>query len=149
MRAKAGEEKRDAQRDPVQDGLIGKVELGKSPVDGELRETPDGPACGFVLRDGNTRLQVLAMGPDANALVLVVKSVVGDRVQVWGSIEYVPWKKDGKDMPPYRRLIPSRIQHAEWVIPAEPTEAPTAPLFSDDENASIDAALEAAGKGVG
>jgi hypothetical protein len=122
---------------PSNDGsLIGNVAEGKPPVDLQLRETPDGPAAGFKLTQGRSGLQVLARGPLAAALHPFLAGLVGQRVQVWGRVELVAWSRDGKDMPPYRRLNLERIQTPDFTLPAP--EAESIPLF-DAERAALDA----------
>jgi hypothetical protein len=37
----------------------------------------------------------------------------------------VPWAKDGKDMPPYKRMALSRIKTADWTLPGVLPEAQT------------------------
>jgi hypothetical protein len=118
----------------IEGGLIGTVEVGKAPVDMELRQSPDGPAYGFKLKNGRKAYQVLAIGPLADALA-VAGLKAADRVTVFGSIDLVPWDKDGKTMPPYARIIASRIKTDEWTLPAE--EAVSLPLFDEEEAAEI------------
>jgi len=115
--AKAGEADREPERDAQTDGLIGHVEKGKSPVDMESRQTPDGTAWGFKLVDGRRGFQALAVGPLADALA-VSGLKVGDQVTVWGHIEMIPWRKGDKDMPPYARLIIARVSTPDFVLPA-------------------------------
>lgn len=133
------------------DSLIGEVVEGKPPCDLALRQTPQGPIAGFKLKQGRTGLQVLAHDNLAVALQPFLAGLVDHRVSVWGSIELVPWERDGKRMPPYKRLNLSRIRTPEFDLPGrlpeagesegpedEPPddvvltgEAPTAPLFDD------------------
>ena len=145
--AKAGEEHREPEPDILRDGLIGTVEKGKAPVDLELRQTPDGAAWGFKLKNGRRSYQVLAIGELAEALALI-PDLATQRVQVWGTVEMIPWQKDGKEMPPYPRVNISRLEGPDWIVPAPPgeylnAEAPTVPLFelTDDEKAAIAATL--------
>jgi len=129
--AKAGE---PAEPETTHDGsLVGIVAAGKPPVDLQLRQTPDGAMTGFSLTSGRTRLQVVANGPLADVLYPFLAELVGQRVSCWGTIELVPWDKDGKTMPPYRRLILERIQTPDFTLPAPdaPQEAPSAPLFPE------------------
>jgi hypothetical protein len=121
-------------RESAEDGLIGTVEVGKSPVDMELRQTPDGPALGFKLKNGRKAYQVLAIGPLADALQMTDLGA-GDRVTVFGTIDLIPWKKGDVDMPPFARITPTRIKTDEWTLPAE--EAVSLPLFDEDEAAEI------------
>jgi hypothetical protein len=111
------------------EGLIGTVEKGKPPVDLEMRQTPTGPAWGFKLKNGRKSYQVLATGPLAQALSVVVaepSEIEGQRVEVWGSIDMIPWDKAGKPMPPYPRINLVRVKTPEW-------ELPVSPLRSEDE----------------
>lgn len=148
VRNKAGETIRTEPDTTTHDGgLIGTVEKGKPPVDLELRQTPDGPAWGFKLAQGRRGFQALAIGPLADALA-TVGLPVGTRVVVWGAVNDVAWTKDGKDMPPYKRIAIERVQTPDFVLPApvtEPTEAPSVPLFelSDEEREAIGAGLPA------
>ncbi len=155
--AKAGA---TADGDGANDGsLIGTVAQGKNPVDFELRqEATKGAMAGFKLTQGRKGLQVLAYGALAGALQPFLAGLDGQRVTVWGSVAMIDWERDGKSMPPYRRLILSKIKTADWTLPGDvPTahesegpeetgpytqakydaelltvEAPTAPLFDDD-----------------
>jgi hypothetical protein len=111
--------------------LIGTVAAGKPPVDLHLRQTPDGPMAGFKLTQGNKGLQVLATGPLADALQPFLAELVGVRVQCWGTVEMVPWERDGKKMPPFRRLNLERIVTPEFTLPAN-VEAESVPLFPDE-----------------
>jgi hypothetical protein len=130
------------------DGLIGTVEVGKRPVDMEVRITEDeGMAWGFKLKNGRRSYQVLAHGDLADALSLVGKDLPGKRVEVWGSIDMIPWDKDGKPMPPYPRVRLERIKTDEWTLPA-PDAIPVAEgqeaLFDPAESARLDAEAVAA-----
>lgn len=117
--------------EPPPDGsLIGTVAKGKSPVDYELRQTPDGPACGFTLVEGRQKIQVLAVGPLADALVTWLPGLTGVRVKVWGRVVMIAWQKDGRDMPPYRRVLMDRIETPDFILPA--VEAPSVEMFQLD-----------------
>jgi hypothetical protein len=128
----------------IEGGLIGTVEVGKKPVDMEMRATPDGPAYGFKLKNGRKAYQVLAVGPFAEALSLAGLAT-DDRVQVWGTLEMVPWERAGQPMPPFARITPVRIKTDEWTLPAE--EAVSLPLFDEAEALEI-AAREMAEAGI-
>jgi hypothetical protein len=72
-----------------------------------------------------------------------LEGLVESRVSVWGHIELVPWARDGKDMPPYKRLILSKIKTADWTLPGDvptahepPPEAESEPLFAKDDDLS-------------
>lgn len=126
-----------AKGDPVgepQDGdsLIGEVVKGKPPCDLTLRQTPQGPVAGFKLKQGQSGLQVLAHGNLAAALQPFLAGLVDQRVSVWGSIEFVPWDKDGKTMPPYRRLNVSRIRTPDFDLPGNVPEAHSSDGPEDD-----------------
>lgn len=122
-------------------GLIGTVARGKAPVDMEARQTPDGPAWGFKLTQGTKGFQALATGALAEALALSGLEV-GTRVIVWGRMDDVPWDKDGKAMPPYKRIVIERVQAPDWTLPA-PTEAESIPMLplDDEERALVAGAL--------
>lgn len=127
--------------------LIGTVAKGKPPVDLDLRQTPDGPIAGFKLVQGRSGLQVLAEGNLATALAPFLPGLEDKRVSVWGSIQMVAWTKDGKDMPPYRRLILSRIRTEDWELPGNvPTAQPAGeePLWPDEEEQAAILAREQA-----
>ncbi len=128
---------------PNPDGsLIGTVTEGKNPADLQLRYEPDGTGyTGFALTQGRKRLQVVAISPLAEALQPFLAGLVGQRVTVWGTVEMVPWMKDGRKMPEYQRLQLARIQTADWTLPAQDVD--TIPMFSDEEAAAILAAEEA------
>lgn len=101
------------------DALEGQVLIGAAPVDLQYRtETNPGPTFGFKLKIGTKGKQVIAIGPLATALSLAGLAE-GETVQVWGNVEKVPWEKDGKDMPPYDRIVLERVATADWIIPAD------------------------------
>lgn len=110
-------------------GLVGKGAM--SPVDMSLRADPGGRMfTGFVLLQRRQRLQVVAVSPLAEQLQPFLEGLLDQRVSVWGTVELVPWKKGGKEKPPYRRLQLTRIQTDDWIMP--PAEAvPPLPLFDD------------------
>ena len=118
-----------AARNDLSDGsLIGTIELGKSPVDLSLRQTPDGPAFGFKLKAGSKAFQVLAIGPLAEALA-IADLEVGTTATCWGPIVMVPWEKAGQKMPPFARVTLERISTPDFTLPA--TEAVPEPLWTD------------------
>lgn len=109
---------------PPGGGWSGPVSKGHAPVDGQLRPTEDGqPAYGFVVEAGGKRVQILALGPLAEALAIACAVDFPATATVDGDIEMVPWEKkqpDGtmKQMPPFRRVIARRIETPEWTLPA-------------------------------
>jgi hypothetical protein len=110
---------------PVND-LIGTVEVGKPPVDMNPRTDKDlGPVWGFKLKNGSKGFQVLAMG-DLAAALSSVGLEVGTRVTVEGSMVMVPWKKAGEDMPPFSRVMLSRLHTPDWTLPADVPASTTA-----------------------
>lgn len=122
--AKAGAQPGDPIGEPSDGGsLIGEVVEGKPPCDLQLRQTPDGPIAGFKLKQGRAGLQVLAHGNLAAALQPFLAGLVDQRVSCWGSIELVPWERDGKRMPPYKRLNLSRIRTPDFDLPGRLPEA--------------------------
>jgi hypothetical protein len=120
--------------------LIGTVEAGKPPVDMDLRQTPDGAAWGFKLKAGNKGYQALAIGPLAEALA-ILGIEEGTRVQCWGDIVMVPWRKGDKDMPPYARINLTRVTGPDFDVPA--AEALPVPIWPDADEAAEIAAAEA------
>lgn len=119
---------------PVSD-LIGTVEAGKPPVDMQLREDRElGPVYGFKLKSGSKAFQVLATGPLAAALSTVGLET-GTRVTVEGSMVMVPWDKGGVAMPPFSRVMVTRVHSSDWTLPM--AEAESLPLFTDAEAAEI------------
>lgn len=119
----------------------GKASAGKAPVDGELRETPDGGVFGFTIEgDDKKRWQVVAEGPLALPVSLVWDSLVGQPVRVAGEVELVPWsKKDPqtgveRKMPPYRRIHAERIEGPDIILPATvEQEKASAPSTVEDD----------------
>jgi hypothetical protein len=119
-------------------GLLGIVSLGKSaPVDGELRETPDGWSVGFVLGEGRERVQVVARGDWAQSLAPLLPTIVGQRVQVYGPVS-VETMRVGKFDRTFSRLGLVQIKTDDWTMPPA-KDAET--LFPDAEEAA--AILEA------
>ena len=132
-------------REPLEkraEGMIGEVKAGAPPVDLNLRQTPDGAIFGFKLMAGRKGFQCVAEGDLASVLAVASPPLAeGDLVTVYGSVESVPWEKDGKPMPPYSRVHLERIKSPEWTLPAENVEALPPPLFDEDETKAIDEAL--------
>lgn len=133
---KQGETDRPELDRPVQ-GLIGTVEVGKPPVDMELRtDREQGAVYGFKLKNGAKAFQCLAVGQLADALSLAGLTV-GTRVTVEGSMVMVPWEKDGKPMPPFSRVMLSRVHTPDWTLPAVSVADVSPGDVSDDEAAEI------------
>ena len=104
---------------PTDGSLIGTVTEGKPPTDLQLRYEPDGTAyAGFALTQGRKRLQVVAVGPLAEALQPFLAGLVGQRVTCYGTVEMIGWMKDGRKMPEYPRLQLERIVTDDWTLPA-------------------------------
>ncbi|HXJ66462.1 MAG TPA: hypothetical protein VNN79_22110 [Actinomycetota bacterium] len=115
-------------------GLIGVASLGKAaPVDGELRETPDGWSIGFVLGEGREKVQVVATGELAQALAAVLPLVIGERVQCYGPVSMQTMRVGNFDRK-FPRLGLVQIKTNDWTMP--PPQAETVPLFPDDEEAA-------------
>lgn len=111
------------------EGVVG---AGQPPTDCNLRDTPEGPVFGFVLTDvtahgrGIRKLQVVALDAMAGALATAFAVGRPGRATVEGQMLMVPWKKDGKAMPPYRRLVATRVLTPDWTLPGA-SVAPSAP----------------------
>jgi hypothetical protein len=123
------------------DGLAGIAELGKAPADFELRQTPEGAAIGFRLRLEQRRaVKVMATGPLAEQLAEVRDQVIGQSVRVWGITGSENYTPAGTKRPiTYQVLALERLQAGELVLPADESDG----LFSDEEQAAIDAAVMA------
>lgn len=108
----------------------------KAPADGELRETTEGKAIVFGLQVDAERSipQVVAKGGLAEALFTAaggpgLPKIVKEPVSVSGELWSVPWRKDGRKMRPFQRLVLHRIETREWSIPgpaAVPADEPAA-----------------------
>lgn len=118
-------------------GLIGTVEVGKPPVDLQLRTDKDqGAVFGFKLKNGAKAFQVLAVGDLADALAMVGLQV-GTRVTVEGSMVMVPWDKGGQPMPPFSRVMLSRLHTPDYTLPADSEPVVASGDVSEDEAAEI------------
>jgi hypothetical protein len=104
---------------------IGTVAKGaSSPVDMSLRAEPDGRHfTGFALRAGRQRLQVVAVSPLAETLQPFLEGLIDQRVTCYGTAEMVPWRKEGREMPPYVRLQLARIETEDWIMPPREEDA--------------------------
>lgn len=158
IRAKGGEVRADV--DHGDDGsLIGTAEAGdKASSDFMLRQTPDGSALGFRLRGGKGGILVECRGPLAEQLATFRDAVVGQRVTVWGTLAERTFRPKGaKADVTYQVLAAERVSvpgigilptsatptpDAAPERPTGPTEAESEPLFSDEEQAAIDAEQE-------
>lgn len=110
-------------------GLIGVASLGKSaPVDGELRETPDGWSVGFVIGEGREKVQVVATGDWAQSLATVLPTVMGERVQVYGPVHPETMRVGQRDVK-FLRMGLVQIKTDDWVMP--PKEVESIALFPD------------------
>lgn len=126
-----------AQTDGPWEGAVSK---GRAPVDHNLREAADGATFGFVVSEqiaGSQyprKTQVLVHGDLAHALATVWATGVPESAMVWGTVEMVPWQKDGQDMRPFRRVHATRVMTPEWTLPATDAAAPVsvAPGAADD-----------------
>jgi len=157
VRAKGGTVKADVEHGD--DGsLIGTAEVGdKQSSDFMLRQTPEGAALGFRLRGGRGGILVECRGALADQLAGFRDAVVGQKVTVWGTIGERSWTPRGKSAPvTFQVLAADRVSvPGVGVLPTDTTpepvgapgpdlagtEAPSAPLFDDDEQAAIDEAL--------
>ena len=121
----------------VEGGLIGIASLGKAgPVDGLLRATPNGPSIGFVLGEGREKVQVVAYEALADALLPLLPTFIGQRVQVYGPVSVETMRVGNYDRK-YPRLTLIQIKTEDWTLPsigpvAVPTEAESIPAFDDD-----------------
>jgi phage recombination protein Bet len=118
--------------------VTGVVSFGNQYTDGNLRETPDGHIFGFklALEDGRKIPQVIA----TNALALAAASeasLANQTVTAHGDIWRVPWDKDGQPMPPYQRLVLTRLETPTWTIPAPAEQEP--PALASADQAELDA----------
>lgn len=157
-KADAPEAKKPPTVQSVEGGLIGIAALGKddSPVDGQIRKTPEGfDQIGFVLGEGREKVQVVAQGELATALVPLLPSFMGERVQVYGPVtEEATFVGPKKFRRTFLRLALIQLKTADFTLPAvelgpglaelatrnlEPPEAPSEPLglVNDAEEAEI------------
>jgi hypothetical protein len=127
-------------------GLIGVASKGTSaPVDGEIRQTPDGSSVGFVIGEGREKVQVVAYGLLADTLAVVLPEIIGQRVQVYGPVSPETMKVRGRDIT-FNRVRLERLVAPDMTLPApEPIEAPSVPLFDEAEQEAIFAAVDKAG----
>lgn len=155
VRNKSGEGSRPAAPRPVPsspagvpapDVYEGRIDKGRAPVDMQLRQTPDGPVYGFVLLEDipggkfPRKTQVLVEGDLAEDVALDMTARPQPTAMVWGSVEMVPWEKDGKAMNPFRRVHATRVMTPDWTHPAKDAAAPAsvAPSASGDRPEDFD-----------
>lgn len=120
-------------------GLIGIASLGKAaPVDGERRDTPAGPSVGFVLGNGKDKVQVVAYGDLADALVPLLPTFMGERVQVYGPVSMESMRVGNYDRK-FPRLTLVQIKTPDFKLPSDVVPGQVA-AFDDEEAAAILAA---------
>jgi hypothetical protein len=128
---------------PREGSLIGIAEAAKAPHDFEVRNTPEGPAIGFALKEGRGTVRVIAYGPLATEIAAFREAVEGKRVTCFGTMTDESWTvKAGtaqERVIPYTRLALSRLTGPEGLALPMPTKAPSVELFDDAE---IDAILD-------
>ena len=145
------------------DGLIGKA-ITQGTQDFELRQHPDkGFTLPFRIKEGRLNQIVLAQGELALQLADAREQVVDNRITVWGRYDpqsFPDKKRPGEDITynvlfaervklPDGRLLPESreqvIQNVADSLPDIPVAEGQEPLFSGDEEAAIDAAMEKVG----
>ena len=129
-------------------GLIGVVEVGTAKdSDFGLRQTPDGYALGFRLKGSDGGIKVIALDGLALALDAGRDRIVGQRVTCWGRISDETFRPKGSQRTvTYQVLALERMTTPDGpLVPVilDSVEAETVPLFSDEEEAELDAALGA------
>jgi len=107
-------------------GLIGTV-ITDGTKDGQLRETPDGWALPFKIKNGKAYI-VVAEDDLARALVTIWPRLIGQRVTAWGrwSDETIP-AKGAKPEIHYKLLHLDRIQTPDGTLPAPEDVGPEPP----------------------
>ena len=140
VRSKDGQDLGRPELERRAEGLVGTVAAGKTPVDLQLRQTPEGPAFGFKLTAGKKGYQALAIGPLADSLAIAhaAEEMTGATVTVWGHIEMIPWDKDGKPMPPFARIRVERVQTPGWTLPTLEPETVPMGLVPEDDLSDLD-----------
>lgn len=137
VKSKSGEAVADKPPtvEQTEGGLIGIASLGKSaPVDGERRDTPQGPSIGFVIGEGKDKVQVVAYGDLASALTTVLPDVIGQRVQVYGPVGMETMRVGTFDRR-FPRVTLERIVAPDWTLPA--VEATPEPLWTPEDVEAI------------
>ncbi len=107
------ERKAGVQTEHQQGGEFEGVVRFTQQADGRLRETPDGFALAFGLQTEHGRVQVIARDALAERLNGIGD---GEDIRVGGDVEMVLWEKDGKKMPPFRRLTAAWARIGDEVI---------------------------------
>lgn len=131
-----------AANETDQDGLIGTVTTSGT-ADFLLRETPDGHALPFRVKNGRQSFICQATDGIAVGLDLIREDVLEKRVTVWGTWSDESFRKGGRDIP-YRLLHVNHIKGDGFELPARVEALPETVLFSDSESETLDAAIEAA-----
>lgn len=154
---KQGQEPPPAE--PRDGSLIGTVEAAKPPHDLELRQTPDGPAIGFGLKEGRQIVRVLTHGPLAEQVAGFIEAVQGKRITAFGTMTDEAWtmgKGTAKEkVIPYIALTASRITGPDGLdLPFDttvpvPSEAAAGPSGEATAQPSPPAVPEGAGAHAG
>ena len=128
--------------------LVGIVEEAKDSPDFLPRVTPDGYVITFKLRGDRGGIKVIATSPIAEALTDEVgrEAFIGQRVSCWGRVKDESYTTKAGRKVTYQVLELDRITGAfgEFTmdhVPAVPVAAGQEALFSDAEEAAIEAAL--------
>lgn len=116
----------------VDDGQIGVASLGKiAPVDGNLRQTPDGMSVGFVIGEGRSKVQAVATGPRAEAFAQILPSIIGKRVQAYGPVSSESMTVRGSKVP-FLRVALTKLVTPDETIDLSAREAPSMEAFDMD-----------------
>jgi hypothetical protein len=122
----------------VEGGLIGLASLGKAPVDGALRQHDEREwVVGFVIGEGKDRVQVLAYGPLASAVEPFIEGILGQRVQVYGSVTHETMRIGKRDIP-FQRITAERIVTPDWDLPSGGMPYDEAPVEAESELLGLD-----------
>ena len=138
--------------------IIGTVVATKKDASYFLIRTHEegGPSLGFRLESGNSAILVETRGPLAVQLDAARETVIGARITAWGHVRDKSFPK-GRGTVTYQVLAAERVSVPSiGVLPTHatpqpdapqgpsdgPTEAESEPLFSDDEQAEVDAKLD-------
>lgn len=108
------------------------------PADGLLKPGPDGSffLVAFTDDEGHT-VQVEVRGKLAVDIYdAAAEKLDGLACAIYGDLYRVPWKKDGKPMPPYQRVALSRIVTGEWTLPVPGQTGPG--LFDAEAEKELD-----------